>query len=113
MVIYLRRTIRVRTERRREGTYFQKTLATIALLSCLLMTPNFDKQSLRKVSEGREKSREYVQPANEVEFHSAPIINSRPVPPRLAKVCSELRNPLLGQSRDTLVQLRRFLKEKL
>ena len=53
-----------------------------------------------------------VQPANKVEFHSAPIIDPRPIPPALDEVSRQLADPLTLQPRYTLMQLRGFLESE-
>ena len=56
---------------------------------------------------------EHTQPTKKVELHPAPIVNPRPVPPRLAKISRHLDDSIRGSnSQHHLVQLRSSLANK-
>lgn len=73
--------------------HFQKTRATIALLSLGAITPSFRRHNLCIAPSASPFSKaldRYSQPADKVELHPAPVIDSRPVAPAFAEVDRQL-----------------------
>jgi uncharacterized membrane protein len=92
-----------------ENANLQNTLITNATWSLSRTTPNCSRQILRdahQMDRTTTRCEHDAQPANKVELHPTPIVDARPVPPRLAKVARHLSDSVSGLYEQRLVQLR-------